>query len=58
MIRRSGYVMFGQFANGNLNGIGLSYSKYLINSNEYYEGYYKDGLEDGIGIHTHIVYDE
>ena len=50
--------MFGQFANGNLNGIGLSYSKYLINSNEYYEGYYKDGLEDGIGIYTHIVYDE
>ena len=56
MIRRSRYVMFGQFANGNLNGIGLNYSKEKNNSEEYFEGNYKDGLKDGIGIFTTITY--
>ena len=41
------YVFFGQFINGEVNGLLLSYRR-----DASYEGYFKDGLEDGMGIRT------
>ena len=42
-----GEVQLGQFRNGVEHGLMMTYSKY-----HYTEGYYKDGLKDGIGWHN------
>ena len=41
------YVFFGKFINGEVNGLLLSYRRAAS-----YEGYFKDGVEDGMGITT------